>query len=102
MQNLLKERLPDIKVLEVRFAPIKGLWEVTIEKNGQKGIAYIDFSKKNIVSGSIFNIETKSNLTQERLIEINRVDVSQIPLDDAIVLGDKGAKYRVIVFDDPD
>jgi hypothetical protein len=28
--------------------------------------------------------------------------VSQIPLDDAVVIGDRQAKYRVIVFDDPE
>jgi thiol:disulfide interchange protein DsbC len=100
--NLLKENIPDVKVLEIRSAQVKGLWEFTLETKGQKGIAYIDFSKQYIISGSIFDIKTKSNLTQERFSEINKVDVSQIPLDDALVLGDKDAKYRVFVFSDPD
>ncbi len=100
--NLLKEIIPDAKVLEARPSPVKGIWEIAIETKGQKGIVYADFSKKYIVSGSVLDIKTKANLTQERFAEINKVDVSQIPLDDALVMGNKDAKHRVIVFDDPD
>jgi thiol:disulfide interchange protein DsbC len=100
-QNVLKEAIPDVKILDVRPAQIKGLWEIAIETKGQKGILYLDFSKNYAIFGSILDLKTKANLTQERYIEINKVDVSKIPLDDALVMGDKDAKYRVIVFDDP-
>jgi hypothetical protein len=30
------------------------------------------------------------------------VDVSQIPLEDALVMGDPKAKIRIVAFDDPD
>jgi thiol:disulfide interchange protein DsbC len=100
--NIVKNAFPDVKVLEVRLAPVKGLWEVVLENNGQKGIAYIDCSKRYLISGSIIDLATKANLTQERFIEVSKVDVSKIPLDDALVMGDKNAKYRIIVFDDPE
>jgi thiol:disulfide interchange protein DsbC len=54
------------------------------------------------VAGNLFLIQTKTNLTQEKLQDLTRVDVSQIPLKDALVLGDKNAQYKVIVFSDPD
>jgi thiol:disulfide interchange protein DsbC len=100
--SLLKDLDPNIKVIAVKSSPIEGLWEVDIETGGRKVPVYVDFSKKHLISGSIFDIKEKKNLTQERLSEINKVDVSQIPLDDAVVMGDKNAKHRVIVFDDPD
>jgi thiol:disulfide interchange protein DsbC len=100
-QNVLKEAIPDVKIIDVRPAQIKGLWEIAIETKGQKRILYLDFSKNYAIIGSILDLKTKANLTQERYIEINKVDVSKIPLDDALVMGDKDAKYRVIVFDDP-
>ena len=100
--SLVKELVPDAKVLDVRTSFVKGIWEIAIEAKGQKGIIYVDFSKKYIVTGAILNVKAKTNVTQERLIEINKVDVSQIPLDDALVMGDKDAKLRIIVFDDPD
>lgn len=100
--NILKDLIPNLKVLNVKISPIKGLWELTIESNNRKGIIYVDFTKKHFVSGSILNIAEKRNLTQERFEEINRVDVSQIPLNDAIVVGNKNAKHKVIVFTNPD
>jgi thiol:disulfide interchange protein DsbC len=100
--TLLKGSFPDIKVLEVRPAQIKGLTEVTVESQGQKGILYVDSSGKYLVSGSILDLKTKTNFSQQRYNEINKVDISTIPLDDALVMGDKDAKYRVIVLDDPD
>lgn len=102
VRNLLKESISDVNILEVRPAQVKGLWEIAIETKGQKGIAYVDFSKKYIVAGSILNIETKTNLTGERLYNINKIDPSQIPLDRALLMGDKNATKKVIIFTDPE
>jgi thiol:disulfide interchange protein DsbC len=100
--DLLKSLFPGIRVLEVGISPAKGLWEVFSEVGSRKGIVYIDFSKNYVFSGAIISIKEKKNLTQERFTELNKVDVSQIPLDDAIVMGDPKARIQVIVFDDPD
>jgi len=102
LRLLLKNLAPDIGILEIGTAQIEGLCEVAIETKGRKGILYTDPATKYIISGSILEIATKTNLTQERLVDLNRVDVSQIPLDNAILMGDKEAKHRVIVFTDPD
>ena len=99
---LLKNLAPDIEILEMGDAPIEGLCEVAIDSKGRKGIIYTDPSTKYLVSGSIIDITTKANLTQEKLTELNKVDFSQIPLDNALVMGDKDAKNRVIVFTDVD
>ncbi len=100
--TLLKDLVPNLKVLNIRISPIKGLWELTIESNNRKGVAYVDFTKKHFVSGNVIAIKEKKNLTQERVEDINRVDVSQIPLADAIIAGNKSAKHKVIVFTNPD
>lgn len=100
--NLLKELIPNAKVLEIKDSPFKGFWEVDLETGGKKGLLYVDFSKRFIFAGSIVDIKAKKNLSQERFTELNRVDVSSIPLDDALILGSKEAKHKIIVFDDPD
>jgi len=101
-KKTLAEMIPDIKILNVQPSAVKGLWEIGIESGGRKGIVYLDYSGKHLLAGNLFLIQTKTNLTQEHLQEINKIDVSQIPLKDALVLGDKNAKHKVIVFDDPD
>jgi len=98
----LSGMIPDVKVLNVAPSDVKGLWEISLEAGGRKIIVYMDYPGKHLMAGNLFLIQTKTNLTQEKLQDLNRVDVSQIPLKDALVLGDKTAKYKVIVFDDPD
>jgi thiol:disulfide interchange protein DsbC len=101
-RNLLKDIIPNLKILGVSPGPVKGFWEVYLESGGRKGLIYVDFPKKHFISGSLLLISEKKNLTQERLSELNRVDVSQIPLEDALVMGDPKAKIRIVAFDDPD
>jgi len=99
----LKVIMPDVKILSVEPAPVDGLWEVALESRGQKGIAYIDFAGKNVIfGGNIINLATKTNLTKKKFDEINKIDISLIPLDNSIVVGNSMAKHKVIVFDDPD
>jgi thiol:disulfide interchange protein DsbC len=101
-QSLLKSFDQNIRVMEIRTGPVKYLWEVDFEANGKKGLIYIDFSKKHLFSGSLIEIQGKQNLTQYRLSEINKINTSQIPLQDAIILGNKNAKNKLIVFSDPE
>jgi len=102
-----KLQAPDAKVIDIKMSPLKGLWEVTLNNKGQQGIMYVGFSKKYIIGGPIFEIDTASNKSQESLQKINSeirryVDPSTIPLDNALLLGEKDARYKVIVFTDPD
>ncbi|MDO8747022.1 MAG: disulfide isomerase DsbC N-terminal domain-containing protein [Thermodesulfovibrionales bacterium] len=101
-QNILQGGIPASKVLEVNSGPVKGVWEIVFEARGQKGIVYVDLSKELLISGDIFDLKAKRNLTGERLSNLNRIDISQIPLDGALVMGDKNAPNKVIVFTDPD
>jgi len=100
--NLLQTLFPSVKVLEVSISPAKSLWEIFSELGGRKGIVYVDFSKKYVFTGNLLSIKEKRNLTQDRFAELTKIDVSQIPVGNALVMGDPKAKFRVFVFDDPD
>jgi thiol:disulfide interchange protein DsbC len=99
---LLKDLAPDLKIIEVRSSPVKELWEIAVQSGERKGLLYLDSSKKYFIQGAILDVKTKANLTQERMGELTKVDTAMIPLDDALVMGDKEAKYKAIVFTDPD
>lgn len=101
-QNILQGGIPDSKVLEVTPGTLKGVWEIVFEVRGQKGIVYIGFSKELLISGDIFDFKARKNLTGERLYALNKVDISKIPLDEALLMGDANAPKKVIVFTDPD
>jgi len=99
---LLKDLAPDLKILEIRTSPVKALWEIAVQSGERKGLLYLDSSKKYFIQGAIVDLKTKANLTQERVSELTKVDTATIPLDDALVMGDKEAKHKIIVFTDPD
>jgi thiol:disulfide interchange protein DsbC len=90
------------KVLGVAESEIKGLWVVDVESRGRKGSVYVDYSKKYLVGGSIIRLAGMENLTQQRGIELNKIDFGKIPLGDAIVVGKPEARLKVVVFDDPE
>lgn len=89
-------------VLNVEMSPVRGLWVVDISKDGRSWPVYIDFSKDFLINGQVIRLSTKESVTDTRSIELNRVDVSSIPLAGAIVIGNPKAKRKVIVFSDPD
>ena len=107
-KKILNEVIPNIKILNVQDGPINGLWEIGFEANGKKGIVYIDYSTNNLIAGNIIAIKTKKNFTQESFLKISpplppvKLDLSQIPLKNALVMGEKTATNKVVVFDDPD
>jgi len=102
VKNILKEFAPDVTVLSIEKTPIEGLWEVVVSVSGSKTIVYMDSMNKYIVQGAIINLATKVNLTQEKFDEITKVDVSKVPLQDSLIIGDPKAKNRIFVFTDPD
>jgi thiol:disulfide interchange protein DsbC len=106
-KSIMDNLFPNVKIIHAQPSPITGLWEIGIDVNGIKAIVYLDYAKNHIISpqatgGNVVDLKTKTNLTQESLQNISKVDVSQIPLKDALFMGDEKAKYKVIVFDDPD
>jgi thiol:disulfide interchange protein DsbC len=101
-RELLKGIIPDAKIMEIRISPVKAVWEIFLETRGKKALAYVDFSKKYLIHGPIVSINEKKDLSRERLIELSKIDVSQIPLQDALIMGSSEAVTRVIAFTDPE
>lgn len=89
------------QVNHVEFAEVPGMWVVEIEKDARKLPVYIDFSKRYLLSGNVIRLQDKENVTQSKAAKMNKIDISKIPLADALVLGNPLAKTQVIVFTDP-
>jgi len=102
---LKKIKRPDAKILSIRMSPVYGLYEVVIDNKGQYELFYLDFSKAYLIPGPIIELSTGINKSVEKLTELEkkrRIDLSRIPLKDALILGNKKATNKVIVFTDPD
>lgn len=96
-EAIVKKIAPTGTITEIKMSPIKGVWQIDVEAGeGKKGTLYLDFSKKYLMA-QIIPVESIGKQPPAR-----KVDVSKIPLDDAIVLGQATATKKVIVFTDPD
>ncbi len=109
--SLSREQVMDIMaelnskavVDEVVMSEVPGLWSIIMKRpNGVKVPVFLDFSLSYIIQGEAIKISSKENITRSRVVELNKIDTETIPLDDAIVLGKPDAKYKIIVFDDPE
>jgi len=91
----------------VKQSPSSGLFEVLAEKDGKQGIIFIDYGKKHLLQGMIVSLDTMQPVSAHALDtpqqkQVTSVDVSKIPVDKAIIIGNpKGAK-KLYVFTDPD
>lgn len=97
-EQRLKQQYPSTTFKSIRTTPIAGIFEVQMGEN----IAYIDASARYFMFGRLYDMPQQQDLTEGRLAEINKVDVSQFPIEDAIKTV-KGNGSRVLyVFSDPD
>ena len=77
MQKQIGERA---KVESVRPAPVAGLYEVAIGKD----VIYTDASARYLIQGEIVDLKSGTNLTEQRINELNLIKWSDLPLADAI------------------
>ncbi len=97
--SIVKKIIPDASTVDVKESPVKGIWQIDVEKGGQHGSIWIDCSKKYLIQ----LIPLEAYLKQmEAQRTPQKVDLSKIPLTDSITVGSKTAAKRVIVFSDPD
>jgi len=100
--NKIFKGLGEVKA--VKMSPVKGLFEVTVQQRNRQAVAYLDFSKKMLVPGPIFDVATKHSLTPppEELPRIlSKAELDTIPLKNSIVMGNPKGTKRLIVFTDP-
>jgi thiol:disulfide interchange protein DsbC len=94
-------------VTSVRPSPARGLFEMLIEKDGKKGILFMDYAKKHLIQGAVFDLETlgqviahKDELPQPK--QAAPLDVKTIPVANAVVMGNPKGSKKLYVFTDPD
>ena len=88
-------------VVAVEQGPFPGIWEVDVTRDGRTYPLYVDYSLKYLFNGQFIRLADMRNITGMRYQDLNRVDVSTIPLEDAIVVGSRAARKKFIVLTDP-
>jgi thiol:disulfide interchange protein DsbC len=94
-------------VTSVKHSPAKGLFELLVERDGQKGILLMDYGKKHLIQGMVVDIETlqpasahQQNITSPK--QQTSIDVTTIPVSNAVIMGNPNGSKKMYVFTDPD
>lgn len=98
LEQNFKQNYPDIPVTSVSQSPLAGIYEVYV---GGK-IIYTDENAKYLLFGNLLDVKNQKNLTEDRIAELNKIDVKQLPLDQAIKHVKGKGERTLYVFTDPD
>lgn len=102
VQGIFKKIDPAVSVEDVSPAPAPGLYQVTLKKGVQVQVMYLDFSKNYLVAGQLIDIKNKRDLTRQSVESATTVDVANLPLKSALVMGNLKGKKLLYVFSDPE
>jgi thiol:disulfide interchange protein DsbC len=98
IKKTLLEKFPGAAIASIAKTPYSGLYEVLID--GQ--IVYVDENAKYLLVGSVVDLKTQQNLTNERLEKLNAVRFDSLPFADAIKTVKGNGKRKLAIFSDPD
>lgn len=95
--ELQKQFGAKVQIKSITPSPLPGIFEVVANSS----IIYVDASAKFLIQGSITDLKTGTNLTDAREEEINRVQFSELPLQDTVKLVRGDGARKMAVFADP-
>lgn len=99
LRKAIEATYPQVKVDSVTKTSFGGLYEVFA--GGQ--ILYADDKLTFLITdGQLIDPKTKRNITGTRLEELTKIDVSTLPLDQAIKVVKGNGSRKLYVFSDPD
>jgi len=98
IKKTLEQKFPGAEVKAINKTPYFGLYEVHFDDR----IVYTDATAKYLVVGAMYDVDSKTNLTEERLRKLNRVDVAQLPLEWAMKKVKGTGERTLYVFSDAD
>lgn len=97
LKATLQSRLPEIQIKSISKAPIAGLYEVNLGTQ----MVYSDASGDYVIAGDLVDTKTRSNMSEARLADLNKVDFASLPLDHAVKVVKGNGSRRIAVFSDP-
>jgi thiol:disulfide interchange protein DsbC len=98
LAEAIKRSAPEVAVDRIRPAPIPGLFEIV----SGKSIFYVDGTGRYFVSGQIFDMQERKNLSAAAASDLIHIDPNSLVLDDAIKIVRGTGKRQIYVFTDPD
>jgi len=95
----IAKKIPGAKPEDVRASPIAGMYEVTMAGT----VAYVSADGKYLIHGDLYDIDARTNLTEDRRTTARLKAVSGLKDDQTIIFAPAtAAKHTITVFTDVD
>lgn len=101
IRRVIGAKLGGAAIESVRPAPVAGLFEVVVRGDSGPQIFYTDASATMIIAGSIFEVRSDRNLTEERLRALKAVKWNSLPFDWTFTIKHGNGRRKIAVFSDP-
>jgi thiol:disulfide interchange protein DsbC len=101
IRKALEPKLGGAKIEGVQPAPVQGLWEVRVRTERGMRILYTDATAAHVIDGSIHEVRTNRDLTEERLRRLNAIKFESLPFDMAVKVQRGSGKRVLAMFSDP-
>jgi thiol:disulfide interchange protein DsbC len=101
IRKALEPKLGGARIEGIQPAPVAGLWEVRIRTDSGMRLLYTDPTGSYVIDGSIYELRTNRDLTEERLRKLNAVKFDSLPLDLAVKVQRGNGKRVLAMFSDP-
>ena len=101
-KGLLKEMG---EVTSVKPAPVRGLYEITLVKDHTTVHAYLDYGKKHLIGGQIYDLSSHQLVgatAPQARPQAERLDPATLKSEGSIVMGNPQGKKKLFVFTDPE
>lgn len=98
IRSKLRERFPDVAIVDVRPAPVAGLYEVF---TGDR-IVYVDPKAEHLILGRLLETATRKDLSAAHLDDRMTIDFSTLPREQAITVVKGDGSRHLAIFSDPD
>jgi thiol:disulfide interchange protein DsbC len=99
LRRTLSEKLPQVKIGEIRKLPQADLYEV---QANDVDLFYTDAKGEVGLFGNLVNLADNANLSEQRKQEWMTVDFATLPLSKAVVTVKGSGARKLAVFSDPD
>ncbi len=98
IRKLVEQRVPGMEIRAINKTNVVGLYEVLADDR----IVYVDPAVNYLIIGSVYDLASKQNLTDERYRKLNRIAFDSLPFNQSFkrVRGD-GSRH-IAMFSDAD
>ena len=101
IRQVVESKLGGVKVEGVQATPMPGLYEVRFRTSEGIQIVYTNADATHILIGTLIDVKSERNLTEERMRRFSAINMESLPYDLAVKVQRGSGKRTLVVFSDP-